>query len=78
MLYVNSGVPLEHKPILTIREASLYTGISEEKLIEITNPYACPFVLWLGNRRFIKRKVFDEFIRTVKFRGGAKDEQSKY
>lgn len=29
-------MPLEHKPILTIREASFYTGISEKKLIEIT------------------------------------------
>ena len=38
-------MPLEHKPILTIREASFYTGISEKKLIEITNLYACPFVL---------------------------------
>lgn len=28
-------MPLEHKPILTIREASFYTGISEKKLIEI-------------------------------------------
>lgn len=26
-------MPLEHKPILTIREASFYTGISEKKLI---------------------------------------------
>ena len=38
-------MPLEHKPILTIREAFFYTGISEKKLIEITNLYACPFVL---------------------------------
>ena len=28
-------MPLEHKPILTIREASFYTGISEEKLIRL-------------------------------------------
>ena len=66
---------LEHKPILTIREASLYTGISEEKLIEITNPYVCPFVLWIGNRRFIKRKVFEKFIQTSEFKGGVDDEQ---
>lgn len=71
-------MPLEHKPILTIREASLYTGISEEKLKEITNPYACPFVLWMGYHRFIKRKAFDEFIRTSKFKEGAKDEQSEH
>lgn len=63
-------MPLEHKPILTIREASFYTGISEKKLIEITNLYACPFVLWMGNRRFIKRKAFEKFIQTSKFKGG--------
>lgn len=74
----NKGLPLEHKPILTLREASLYTGISEEKLKEITTPYACPFVLWMGYHRFIKRKAFDEFIRTSKFKEGAKDEQSEH
>lgn len=63
-------MPLEHKPILTIREASFYTGISEKKLIEITNLYACPFVLWMGNRRFIKRKAFEKFIQTSEFKGG--------
>ena len=62
-------MPLEHKPILTIREASFYTGISEKKL------YACPFVLWMGNRRFIKRKAFEKFIQTSEFKGGADDEQ---
>ena len=62
-------MPLEHKPILTIREASFYTGISEKKLIEITNLYACPFVLWMGNHRFIKRKAFEKFIQTSEFKG---------
>lgn len=57
------------------REASFYTGISEKKLIEITNLYACPFVLWMGNRRFIKRKAFEKFIQTSEFKGGADDEQ---
>ena len=61
-------MPLEHKPIITIREASFYTGISEKKLIEITNLYACPFVLWMGNRRFIKRKAFEKFIQTSEFK----------
>ena len=29
---------------------------------EDTNPEDCPFVLWIGNRRMIKRRVFDEYI----------------
>ena len=35
-------MPLEHKPILTIREASFYTGISEKKLIEINKSICLP------------------------------------
>ena len=48
---------------------------SKKELIEITNLYACPFVLWMGNRRFIKRKAFEKFIQTSEFKGGADDEQ---
>ncbi len=33
-----------------------------DKLYELTNPEDCPFVLWIGNRRMIKRKKFDEYI----------------
>lgn len=29
---------------------------------EMTESQDCPFVLWIGSRRMIKRKVFDEFI----------------
>ena len=68
-------MPLEHKPILTIREASFYTGISEQTQIQKTKHYPCPFVLWMGNRRFIKRKAFEKFIQTSEFKGGADDEQ---
>lgn len=41
---------------------------------DATNLYACPFVLWMGNRRFIKRKAFEKFIQTSEFKGGADDE----
>ena len=39
-----------------------YSGIGRDKLYELTNPEDCPFVLWIGNRRMIKRKKFDEYI----------------
>ena len=76
VLCVNKVVSAkEYNDFITFREASFYTGISEKKLIEITNLYACPFVLWMGNRRFIKRKTFDKFIQASEFKGGADDEQ---
>ena len=45
-----------------IEEAVAYSGIGRDKLYELTNPEDCPFVLWIGNRRMIKRKKFDEYI----------------
>lgn len=55
-------VPLWHKANLSIDEAVAYSGIGRAKLYEMTNREDCPFVLWIGNRRVIKRKVFDEYI----------------
>ena len=55
-------IPLYEKPFLSIEEASVYTGIGRDKLYALTNPEDCPFVLWIGNRRMIKRRVFDEYI----------------
>ncbi len=55
-------VPLWHKSNLTIEEAAAYSGIGIGKLYDMTSCEDCPFVLWIGNRRLIKRQVFDEYI----------------
>lgn len=55
-------IPVYRKPLLTIEETIAYTGIGRDKLYKMTNPENCPFVLWVGNRRMIKRRVFDEYI----------------
>lgn len=55
-------VPLWHKLNLSIDEAVVYSGIGRAKLYEMTNRADCPFVLWIGNRRVIKRQAFDEYI----------------
>ena len=49
----------------TIDEAAAYSGISRDKLYEMTNRENCPFVLWIGHRRLIKRQVFDEYIANM-------------
>lgn len=49
----------------TIDEATAYTGIGRDKLYEMTSQEKCPFVLWVGNRRMIKRRVFDEYIEKM-------------
>lgn len=58
-------VPLWHKTNLTVEEAVAYTGIGRDKLYEMTNREDCPFVLWIGNRRLVKRQVFDEYIANI-------------
>lgn len=55
-------VPIWEKSNLTIEEAALYSGIGRNKLRQLTDDENCKFVLWVGNKRLIKRKKFDEFI----------------
>ena len=42
-----------------------YTGIGRDKLREMTNREDCPFILWNGSKRLIKRQAFDEYILKV-------------
>ena len=55
-------IPIWCKANLSIEEAAAYSGIGMAKLYEMTESEDCPFVLWIGSRRMIKRKVFDEYI----------------
>ncbi len=55
-------VPIWEKSNLTLEEAAAYSGIGTGKLREITNDKNCNFVLWVGNKRLIKKRLFDKFI----------------
>ena len=55
-------VPIWEKSNLTLEEAAAYSGIGMGKLREITNEQNCNFVLWVGNKRLIKKKLFDKYI----------------
>ena len=55
-------VPIWEKLNLTLEEAAAYSNIGINKIREISNDDKCPFVLWIGNKRLIKRKRFDEYI----------------
>lgn len=50
------------KVLLTLDEAAAYSGIGVNKLREITNDEASDIVLWVGNKRLIKRKRLDAYI----------------
>ena len=55
-------IPIWEKSNLSLEEAAAYSGIGINKLREITNEDRCKFVLWVGNKRLIKRRLFDQFI----------------
>ncbi len=56
------SIPLNEKFALTLEEAAAYYGIGVNKLREITNEEDCEFVLWVGNKRLIKRQLFEKYI----------------
>lgn len=55
-------VPIWEKSNLTLEEAAAYSGIGMGKLRELTNEKNCHFVLWVGNKRLIKKRLFDQYI----------------
>lgn len=55
-------VPIWEKSNLTVEEAAAYSGIGVNKIKDLSNDEKCPFVLWIGKKRLIKRKRFDTYI----------------
>ena len=58
-------VPIWLKSNLTLEEAAAYSGIGINKLRELSNNEDCKFVLWIGSKRLIKRRLLDEFIDSM-------------
>ncbi|WP_303059487.1 excisionase [Veillonella magna] len=55
-------VPIWEKSNLSLEEAAAYSGIGINKLRDLTNDKNCDFVLWVGNKRLIKRRLLDQYI----------------
>lgn len=55
-------VPIAEKLALTLEEAAAYSNIGINKLRDITNETDCTFVLFVGNKRLIKRQIFEKYI----------------
>ncbi len=55
-------VPISQKLNLTIREAAEYSNIGINHISRMLNDPYCPFVLFNGNRKLVKRKEFEEYL----------------
>lgn len=58
-------IPICEKSNLTLEEAAAYSGIGINKLRQLTDDDNCEFVLWIGTKRLIKRRKFDEYIEKL-------------
>lgn len=58
-------VPIWEKSNLSLEEAAAYSGIGINKLRELSNEKNCRFVLWVGSKRLIKRRLLDEYIEQL-------------
>jgi excisionase family DNA binding protein len=63
--YMFSGtehVPIYRKINLTTREAAEYSNIGINKIDSMLRSPNCPFVLFVGTKKLVKRKAFEEYI----------------
>ena len=58
-------IPVWEKANLSLEEAAAYFGIGINKLRDMTNEDNCPFVLWNGNKRLIKRKTLEKYLESA-------------
>ena len=67
-------IPVWEKSNLTLEEAAAYSGIGINKLRKMSDSESCPFVLWIGSKRLIKRRKLDEcwFVNDVLHTGKRK------
>lgn len=53
---------IQCKVALTIKEAAEYSNIGINKLESLLRSPRCPFVLYVGKKKLVKRKEFEKFI----------------
>ena len=57
-----TSLPIDRKTLLSIREAAEYSNIGINKIDELLKQPNCPFVLYVGTKKLVKRRAFEEFI----------------
>ena len=55
-------IPFWLKVTLTIKEAAAYSNIGINRIEELLKQPKCDFVLYVGNKKLVKRKEFEQYI----------------
>ena len=58
-------VPIHLKVTLTVKEAAEYSNIGLNKIDSLLRTPRCPFVLFVGTKKLVKRREFEQFISTA-------------
>lgn len=56
-------VEIKDKVLLSVEEAAELFGIGRTKIRSLSESENCPFVLWVGGHRKIKRDLFEDYIK---------------
>lgn len=62
MQNTTNAIPIYLKLTLTIKEAAEYSNIGINKIESMLRTPHCPFVLFVGTKKLVKRKEFEDFI----------------
>ncbi|MFQ8951892.1 MAG: excisionase [Oscillospiraceae bacterium] len=58
----NVSIPLNLKLTMTVKEAAEYSNIGINRIDRMLRNPNCPFVLYVGTKKLVKRKEFEQFI----------------
>ena len=58
----NVGIPLNLKLTMTVKEAAQYSNIGINRIDRMLRSPNCPLVLYVGTKKLVKRKEFEQFI----------------
>lgn len=62
MAFEVQNVPIHLKMTLTVKEAAEYSNIGINKIDSMLRSPNCPFVLYVGTKKLVKRREFERFI----------------
>lgn len=61
-MWLTEKIPLWEKANLIIEEAAEYSNIGQNRISEMLRMPRCPFVLYVGKKKLVKRKEFEKFL----------------
>ena len=58
-------IPIWEKTNLTIKEAAVYSNIGINRIDKLLRTPNCPFVLYVGTKKLVKRRAFEEYLNNA-------------